>query len=443
MRQVMAGFGHRTQQTDPMIHFYEDFLAAYDPKQRKTGRMVHTAGRGELHRKDRGRNSASRIQPADGFGRHIENNRRTQHRPKQRQTVLRRQKKETVKIHKVQLLDPATGTGTFLAEAVSRIHDKFNGQAGMWQGYVGEHLLPRLNGFELLMTSYTMAHLKLDWILTETGYKADDNERLRVFLTNSLEEHHKDTGTLFAQFLAREANGANEIKRNTPVMVVLGNPPYSGESKNKGEWIMRLMEDYKKEPDTNQPLKERNPKWINDDYCKFIRLGQFFVDRNNEGILAYVNNHSFIDNPSFRGMRWNLLRSFDKIYIIDLHGNSKKRGCTRRRQRRKRIRHTTGRLNQYLRKNGTQGKECPCRSISSRPIRPKRDEIRLLVVAYGGEHPVRETSAVRTGIFLRAEKLRSKGCVRQGFSVTELFPVNSVGIVTTRDELLIKTVRKK
>ena len=169
------------------------------------------------------------------------------------------------------------------------------------------------------------------------------------------------------------------------------------------------------EPDTNQPLKERNPKWINDDYCKFIRLGQFFVDRNNEGILAYVNNHSFIDNPSFRGMRWNLLRSFEQnLHHRSARQQQEKRGCTRRRQRRKRIRHTTGRLNQYLRKNGTQGKECPCRSISSRPIRPRETKIRLLVVAYGGEHPVRETSAVRTGIFLRAEKLRSKGCVRQG-----------------------------
>ena len=417
MRQVMAGFGHRTQQTDPMIHFYEDFLAAYDPKQRKNRGVWYTPQAvvscivktvDEILQAEfnlpMGLADTSKITVERSID---------QSKDKR---FSDGKKKETVKIHKVQLLDPATGTGTFLAEAVSRIHDKFNGQAGMWQGYVGEHLLPRLNGFELLMTSYTMAHLKLDWILTETGYKADDNERLRVFLTNSLEEHHKDTGTLFAQFLAREANGANEIKRNTPVMVVLGNPPYSGESKNKGEWIMRLMEDYKKEPDTNQPLKERNPKWINDDYCKFIRLGQFFVDRNNEGILAYVNNHSFIDNPSFRGMRWNLLRSFDKIYIIDLHGNSKKKEVAPDGGKDENVFDIQQGVSINIIVNtGRNAKnaqaECPCRSISSRPIRPKRDEIRLLVVAYGGEHPVRETSAVRTGIFLRAEKLRSKSCV--------------------------------
>lgn len=412
MRQVMAGFGHRTQQTDPMIHFYEDFLAAYDPKQRKNRGVWYTPQAvvscivktvDEILQAEfnlpMGLADTSKITVERSID---------QSKDKR---FSDGKKKETVKIHKVQLLDPATGTGTFLAEAVSRIHDKFNGQAGMWQGYVGEHLLPRLNGFELLMTSYTMAHLKLDWILTETGYKADDNERLRVFLTNSLEEHHKDTGTLFAQFLAREANGANEIKRNTPVMVVLGNPPYSGESKNKGEWIMRLMEDYKKEPDTNQPLKERNPKWINDDYCNSYAWDSSSWIATTKGYWLMSITIVLSTTPLSEGCGGICCGVSTKSTSSICTATARKRGCTRRRQRRKRIRHTTGRLNQYLRKNGTQGKECPCRSISSRPIRPKRDEIRLLVVAYGGEHPVRETSAVRTGIFLRAEKLRSKSCV--------------------------------
>lgn len=326
MQKVMAGFGKRTQQTDPMIHFYENFLSAYDPKLRKSRGVWYTPQAvvnfivravDEILQTEfnlpTGLADTSKItverdvvqSPDKRFANHV--------------------KREKIPVHRVQILDPATGTGTFLAETVSQIYEKFKGQAGMWQGYVEEHLLPRLNGFELLMASYTMAHLKLDLLLTQTGYKPVNNERLRIFLTNSLEEYHKDTGTLFAQFLAREANGANEIKRNTPVMVVLGNPPYNGESKNKGEWIMRLMEDYKKEPDTNSPLQERNSKTINEDYCKFIRLGQYFVDQNAEGVLAYINGHSFIDNPTFRGMRWNLMRSFDKIYIIDLHGNSKKK----------------------------------------------------------------------------------------------------------------------
>jgi predicted helicase len=107
--------------------------------------------------------------------------------------------------------------------------------------------------------------------------------------------------------------------------VVMGNPPYSGESANKGKWIMELMEDYKKEPGGKEKLNEKNPKWINDDYVKFIRLGQHLIEKNGEGILAFINNHGFLDNPTFRGMRWNLLKTFDKIYVLDLHGNSKKK----------------------------------------------------------------------------------------------------------------------
>jgi predicted helicase len=149
----------------------------------------------------------------------------------------------------VQILDPATGTGTFLAEVVKHIHKKFQGQQGIWSNYVETHLLPRLNGFELLMASYAMAHLKLDLLLTETGYRRNTTptppERLRVYLTNSLEESHPDTGTLFANWLSTEANEANHIKRDTPVMCVIGNPPYAVSSTNKNEWIQNLISDYK------------------------------------------------------------------------------------------------------------------------------------------------------------------------------------------------------
>ena len=149
-------------------------------------------------------------------------------------------------VHKVQILDPAAGTGTFLAEVVKQIYKKFGGQQGIWSQYVEDHLIPRLNGFEILMASYAMAHLKLDLLLAETGYKPKKDQRLRVYLTNSLEEYHPDTGTLFAGWLSSEANEANYVKRDTPVMVVMGNPPYSVSSSNKSEWIERLTADYKK-----------------------------------------------------------------------------------------------------------------------------------------------------------------------------------------------------
>jgi predicted helicase len=155
------------------------------------------------------------------------------------------------------------------------------------------------------MASYAMAHLKLDLLLQETGFKSKKLNRFQVYLTNSLEEYHPDTGTLFASWLSAEANEANHIKRDTPVMVILGNPPYSRHSINKGHWLGELLESYKKEPDSSDRLNERNSKWLNDDYVKFVRYAQHFVEKSGYGIVAYITNHGFIDNPTFRGMRWS------------------------------------------------------------------------------------------------------------------------------------------
>ena len=315
VEEMLSGYGKTTKMEDPIIHFYEDFLSEYDPGLRKARGVWYTP------------------QPVVNFiVRAVDDILKQEFglsqglADKSMTTIKVEQQGKQIKkdVHKVQILDPATGTGTFLAEVVKHIYKKFQGQQGIWSNYVEQHLLPRLNGFELLMASYAMAHLKLDLLLTETGYKPTTNQRFRVFLTNSLEESHPDTGTLFANWLSAEANEANYIKRDTPVMCIIGNPPYSGESANKGEWIMNLMEDYKKEPGGKEKLKERNPKWINDDYVKFLRYGQYFIEKNGSGVLAFINPHGFLDNPTFRGMRWNLLKTYDKIYTIDLHGNSKK-----------------------------------------------------------------------------------------------------------------------
>jgi predicted helicase len=191
-----------------------------------------------------------------------------------------------------------------------------------WSSYVENHLIPRLNGFELLMASYTMAHLKLDMLLTDTGYIPTKDQRLRVFLTNSLEEPNPDSGTLFGTLLSDEADQADEVKRDTPVMCVIGNPPYSGISSNNGKWISNLIEDYKYVDGVH--FNERK-HWLNDDYVKFLRYGQHYIEKNGKGVLAFINPHGFLDNPTFRGMRWHLLKTYDKIYAIDLHGNSKKK----------------------------------------------------------------------------------------------------------------------
>jgi predicted helicase len=316
VEEILKNYGKSTKMEDPIIHFYEDFLSAYDPALRKARGVWYTP------------------QPVVGFQvRAIDEILKTEFgitagiadNSKIKIKVNVQGKQVEQEVHRVQMLDPATGTGTYIAEVIKQIHKKFEGQEGLWSNYVENHLLPRLIGFELLMASYAMAHLQIDLLLKETGYKPTREQRLKIYLTNSLEEHHPDTGSLFANWLSAEANEANYIKRDAPVMIVMGNPPYSGESANKGEWIMKLMEDYKKEPGGIEKLKERNPKMINDDYVKFIRYGQHFIEKNGSGILAFINPHGFLDNPTFRGMRWNLLKTFDKIYTIDLHGNARKK----------------------------------------------------------------------------------------------------------------------
>ncbi|MCW0483315.1 type ISP restriction/modification enzyme [Gaoshiqia sediminis] len=323
---LLRNFGKATQTNDPIIHFYETFLAEYDPRLRKS--------RGVWYTPEPVVNFIVRavddiLKTEFDLAQGLADTSKTKIKLRT-QTADKRTasgyKEVEQEVHKVQILDPATGTGTFLAEVVKFIyHKKFAAMQGAWSSYVDEHLIPRLNGFELLMASYAMAHLKLDMLLTETGYRSTKNQRFNIYLTNSLEEHHPDTGTLFSNWLSAEANEANHIKRDTPVMVVIGNPPYSGESANKGKWIMELMEDYKREPGGKLKLKERNPKWINDDYVKFLRYGQHYIEKNGSGVLAFINPHGFLDNPTFRGMRWNLLKTYDKIFTIDLHGNSKKK----------------------------------------------------------------------------------------------------------------------
>ncbi|MDR1985475.1 MAG: hypothetical protein LBP88_00705, partial [Treponema sp.] len=301
---------------DPYIHFYETFLAEYDPALRETRGVYYTPVPVVQFM----------VQAVDDMLKTEFNLQKglADYSKIKRSIPGKNGKPETVELHKVQILDPAAGTGTFLAEVIDRIYSCFSKNKGAWLDYCSKHLIPRVNGFEILMASYAMAHFKLDMKLKETGYAFKDGSRLRVYLTNSLEEPPKEAPELFMEkWLAEEANEANGIKNNTPVMVVLGNPPYSGESANST--ADDFLADYKKEPGGAEKLQERNSKWLNDDYVKFIRYGQNFIEKYGEGVLAYINNHSFLDNPTFRGMRWNLLNNFDKIYILDLHGNAKKK----------------------------------------------------------------------------------------------------------------------
>ncbi len=319
MAAILANFGKRTRQEDPVVHFYETFLAHYDAKLREVRGVYYTPAPvvsyivrsvdwvlKEKFGLTQGLADNSTLTPDPS--------------PKGRGESL---------IHQVQILDPATGTGTFLYAVVAKIYERFRKNQGMWSDYVSKHLLPRVHGFELLMAPYTVAHLKLSLQLQATGYDFRSEERLRVFLTNTLDEpHHSDT-TWLAKWLSDEANAASGIKQNSPVMVILGNPPYSGHSANTGTWINELLRGIGDEANyfqvDGEPLKERNPKWLNDDYVKFIRFAQWRIKQTGYGVLAFVTNHGYLDNPTFRGMRQSLMQEFDEIYVLDLHGNSKKK----------------------------------------------------------------------------------------------------------------------
>lgn len=440
INKVMKGYGKRTRQTDPMIHFYEDFLMAYDQRLRKNCGVYYTP-QPVVNYIVRAVDEV--LQTELGLPMGLADTSKTTVKVLNQKSKKRDKDTYEIETHKVQILDPATGTGTFLAEVIHAIHDKMKGQQGLWQSYVEKHLLPRLNGFELLMASYAMAHLKLDMVLAETGYIPNSNQRLRVYLTNSLEEYHSDVGTIFANALSNEANQASHIKRDAPVMVVLGNPPYSGESNNKGEWIMSLMEDYKREPNTDEPLKERNPKMINDDYCKFIRLGQSFVDKNTEGVLAYINNHSFLDNITFRGMRWSLMQSFDKIYIIDLHGNSKRKEiCPDGSKDENVFDIQQGVSINIFVKNGKKRKDELAEVYHCDLYGMRKFKYNYLL-----EHSFATTDFNRIEptapfyFFIRRNTINEES-YNEGFSLKSLFIVNASGITTHHDAILIDSSKR-
>jgi predicted helicase len=316
MKVVLAHFGKHAKKEDPVLHFYETFLQEYDPALRErlgvyftpepvVEYMVQSVD--DILRTTfalpQGLADSSEVDVLVSSG---------------------KKKKQKRTFHRVVVLDPATGTGTFLHSVISHIHGTITKKnKGMWSGYVSRHLLPRLFGFEILMAPYAVAHMKLGLQLARTGYDFSADERLRVYLTNTLEEAHELTKLpLFAQWIADEANAANVVKQDAPVMVVLGNPPYSGHSSNKGKWITGLIEDYKQI--NGKKVKLGQGKWLQNDYVKFIRFAQYRIAQTGYGIMAMITDHSYVDSGTFVAMRANLLSFFDDIYVLDLNGDAKR-----------------------------------------------------------------------------------------------------------------------
>jgi predicted helicase len=303
MASILQDFGKRTRQEDPVVHFYETFLAQYDPKLREMRGVYYTP---EPVVSYIVRSVDYVLKKAfdlpDGLADYSKIN------------MVSSDGKTSVdpnKLpHTVQILDPATGTGTFLYYVIKQIYESFKNNRGIWSSYVSEHLLPRLFGFELLMAPYAVAHLKLGLQLGEIGYDFGSNERLGVYLTNTLEEEFEASQVLFADWLVEEAKAAGYVKYDAPVMVVLGNPPYSNFGMmNKGDWILDLLKDYKK----GMIEKKLN---LDDDFIKFIRFGQWRIDRTGHGILAFITNNTYIDGITHRRMRQSLLETFTDIYAL-------------------------------------------------------------------------------------------------------------------------------
>ncbi len=447
MGRVMEDFGKHRRRRDPVVHFYETFLQAYDPRLRELRGVYYTPEpvvNYIVQSIDRLLKDKFSIKA--GLADH------------QKITVKRNEGEREIidETHRVLILDPAAGTATFLYTVLDFIRSQFKTRknAGQWGSYVHEHLLPRLFGFELLMAPYAVAHFKIGLALAamdeeplfrqQWSYEPQGNERVNIFLTNTLEdlEHTaQQLGPLRA--LSDEANSAFEVKKHKPVLVILGNPPYSGHSANTGEWISQLVRDYYF--CDGKPLGERNSKWLQDDYVKFLRWAQWRIDQTGQGVLAFITNHGYLDNPTFRGMRQNLMQTFDEIYALDLHGNSKKKETVP----------GSGEADKNV-FDIQQGVAIGIFVKLPPEARGKRKEKEPAIVhhahLWGGQRQTKydwldEHHAENTGwakldptaphyLFIPQDTRRLKEYER-GWTVTEMMPISSVGIVTARDSLTL------
>jgi hypothetical protein len=405
---------HRLFERDPFIYFYEDYLKAYDAKMRKS-RGVYYTPPPIVNFIVRAVDDILK----DSFG-------------------IREGLADS---KRVTVLDFACGTGTFLLEVFQRIFDNIGGaDKGRADPIVREHLLRNIYGFEYLIAPYTIAHLKLSQFLRDRGHALKDNERLQVFLTNTLEPIEPQQNFLLPAISA-EVQAAQAVKEK-PILVILGNPPYSGHSKNKGAWITASIDGYKYTVETdedgkkfNKPLGERNPKWLNDDYVKFIRFAQLKMDAVEEGVVGIITNHSWLDNPTFRGMRQSLMRSFNQIHVLDLHGNAKKKEVAPDGSKDENIFDIEQgvAISIFVKKPG----------LEPGVWRGDWWGKRLEKYKAGAELALKNVAHKRIGatgptyLFLD-QSADDWDEYFGGLPVNEIFPINSVGIVTARDNLAIQ-----
>jgi predicted helicase len=332
---VVRDFGDRNPQEDPVIHFYEDFLTAYDKKQ-KVERGVFYTPLPVVSHIVRSVDESLRTEFGleDGLA-----DTTTWGEIAERLEGLEIPEGMSPNQAFVQILDPATGTGTFLVEIIDLIHRtltakwKAKGQsetkmAKLWNDYVPRYLLPRLHGYELLMAPYAIAHLKVGLKLYETGYHFDSDERARIYLTNALEPAHDFSETLAFSIpaLAREAETVNAIKEQMVFSVVIGNPPYASLSSNMTEWIRGAVNHYLNIQ--GKRIEEKSKRnHLQNDYIKFMRIADLVCSRSQLAVFAYITSNSYLDGRTLRGLRWNLMQTFRGLKIFNLWGDSNKRNA--------------------------------------------------------------------------------------------------------------------
>jgi hypothetical protein len=407
---------------DPVLDFYETFLHSYDAGLRKRRGVYYT--------------------PPELVSWVV----RSVHRLLQTRLGWR----DGLADPRVSLLDPAAGTLTFVVEAIRRAVDEVRSTAGggVVPALIGDHLLTGFHAFELMMAPYAVGHLKMSLVLEELGRPLREGERVAFYLTNTLEmEDLEQSPVPGTAALARESHLAGRIKKETRVNVVLGNPPWSGRSANQGKAAGDPVREGYAAADgrrdegyyqvDGEPLGEKNPKWLQDDYVKFLRFAQRKVDQAGEGIVAFVTGHGYLDNPTFRGMRRSLLATFDEIHLLDLHGNGKKKE-----------RAPDGSEDANVFADVRQGAAVAI--LVKKPGLPKRVlradlwGSRAAKLAWLEENDVETTPwteiAPEGPAFLFAPRDAAlEREYRRGLSLPEIFPVHSVGIVTGRNAFALDT----
>lgn len=294
---ILDRYYHQGKGSDPIVHFYETFLAEYDPAERERRGVYYTP---EAVVSYIVRSLHNLLQSEFG-------------------------KSDGLASEGVTLLDPAAGTMTFVARAAQEAVHEFEARYGSGgrEQFIQKHILQNYYAFELMMAPYAVGHLKMAFFLEELGYRLTENERALFYLTNTLDMEELEQSSLPGlSSLAEESRYAGEVKKQKSILVVLGNPPYSGISTNMGKWITGLIEDYKYVDGKHFGEKKH---WLQDDYVKFLRFAQWKIEQAGCGVVGMITNHSYLDNPTFRGMRQSLMQTFDEIYVLDLHGNSLKR----------------------------------------------------------------------------------------------------------------------